>query len=423
MRIAIFIRNLSVLAGIERVAYEQTRIFSAHGAECLLCGDAGEGNVLPVNGEARRIALERLLGDFRPDVFILHFFMHAGFEDDIAVCRKLGVKTVVVSHFSFPSPLLLPCDGYANIYRDFYAAAKKCDVASTVSAVDAQWWRGMGIRTLHVLNPFVHPAVNAGNTERHGEATVRHVLWVGRQSHEKQPELALSAFAEVLKQVPDAQLKMVGGANKYWKPMRKLANKLGIKAHVDFLAARKDLDELWDWADLHLLSSVTESFCLVLAEAKARGVPTVMFEIPFLELVQSGKGILVAPQGDTHALAQQMIRMMTEDGLCNRLGQEARDSIAPFNDNEVWESWGKVFKALETGEGGYEVSPEVRTIVSQMIFAWSNFCDRNLWAVQFVDEWRRLFHFSFKPIARCLFAIVGGIRRLKAYVRNVGKLA
>ena len=266
-------------------------------------------------------------------------------------------------------------------------------------------------------NPFVRPKMNAERVLGRGNAP-RNALWVGRQAQPKQPSAALAAFAAVTRAVPDAHLTMVGGTEKGWQSLRREARALGIERRVTFLPARDDLSDLWAKADFHLLSSITESFCLVLAEAKAWGKPTVMFEIPFLELVESGKGLLTAPQGDIEGLAQAMIRLMREPGLCERLGVEAKASLAPFNDEAVWQSWQRVFEALKTGQGGDEVSPELRTIVTQTMTAWDNFCDRNLWAVRFTREWSLLTHVSWHPIANAIAWFVRAIRRMKAMLRR-----
>lgn len=415
MRIAIYTGNLSGLAGIERVVREHLRIFASHGAVCEVFGEAGCAHCVPARGIARREAVRALLEAFHPDVCLLHGVSHVGVGDDVATLRELGIPVVAVCHFSFPSALLLDGDEGAN--RVFLRGARLCDAVATVSSIDARWWRAAGCRAFHVQNPFVHPKMNPGRVSARVSAP-RHALWVGRQAQQKQPSAALAAFAAVTRAVPEAHLTMVGGSQKGWGPLRRKARALGIERQVTFLPARDDLSELWDWADFHLLSSVTESFCLVLAEAKARGLPTVMFEIPFLELVGDGRGLLTAPQGDVRGLAEAMLRLMREPGLCERLGAEAKESLADFNDDAVWESWQRLFAALRTGEGGREVASDLRTVVAQTMAAWDNFCDRNLWAVSFAREWSLLTHTSWRPIARGVASLVRAVRALKARLRR-----
>ncbi len=416
MKVAIYTSNLTGLAGIERVVREHLRIFHDHDVATLTFGEVGCDVNVPIKGEARQACVRRALESFAPDVCLLHGVSHVGFNDDITVLKALCIPSVAVCHFSFPSALLLDGDEDAN--RVFFKGAHQCDVIATVSAIDTMWWRAMGCRAFHVQNPFVHPKMNA---ERNlgGQKPPRSALWVGRQAQQKQPRAALAAFAEVIRAVPDAHLTMVGGSQKGWGLYCKLAEQLGIAQHVTFLPARDDIAALWNSADFHLLSSITESFCLVLAEAKAWGKPTIMFDIPFLELTETKRGLLVAPQGDVDGLAKQMIRIMTEPGLCERLGAEATESLSAFNDDAVWASWDQLFAALKTGEGGYEVAPELKTVVSQITVAWDNFCERNLWAVDFSRNWQLLFKTSWKPMAKAMLVGVVGVRKIKASLRKL----
>lgn len=415
MVVAMFSEQVSLAGGVERVIAELKRIFGARGHQVRICCNRGRADCVTLlpSDETREQVLREFLADYRPDAFIFHYVKSPAVAcRDIAVLQELGVPCVAVAHASFPSPLLLDNDERAG--RDFLAWACRCDLTATVSAVDAQWYRALGCRALHVQNPFVHPESQI--LERRGPP--RRALWVGRVAPQKKPERALAVWAEVVKSLPDAQLTMIGGDSKSWRGLQKLARKLGVANNVTFLPAQDDLSALWQAADIHLLTSVTESFCLVLAEAKAWGIPTAMFEIPFLELVGTGQGLVMRPQGDIDGLAEGIVDLMQHPDQCRRLGAEAKASLEPFNDEVVWQSWQRVFEALRTGQGGTDVSPEVRMIVSQMNFAWDDFCDRNLWAVTFTRNWQLLCRGSWRPMAKLVASLVQLVRRVKAMLHR-----
>lgn len=379
MKLAIYTHNLADLGGIERVVREHLRIFAERGAECKVFGEANCEIVLPVVGNGRKTKLKEFLLEFKPDYLILHGVAHPAAKEDIKIAKELGIKTIVVCHFSFPSAMLLDRDELAN--RNFLEGVRGADMVATVSAIDAKWWRALGCRAMHVQNPFVHPK-NAEVIRRSGDSGTMNLLWVGRNAEPKQPKVALAAFARLAEKVPEVHLTMVGGSDEGWNAIRKEAKKLGLANKVTCLGQRDDLNELWDKADLHLLTSVTESFCLVLAEAKAKGIPTAMFEIPFLELTESKKGLVLAPQGDVEGLVDKIAAVLSDREELNKLGKEAKESLAPFNDDAVWASWQKIFAALKSGEDGYEVSEDLKTIVTQQFFAWNRFCDKHLVLIQ-----------------------------------------
>ncbi len=415
VKIVIYTQNLSGRAGIESVVREHLRIFAARGCETLVFGEAGCENNIPAKGEARRLALDKILAGFRPDVCILHGVSHAGISDDLTVLGKFNIPSVAVCHFSFPSAVLLDGDEDAN--RTFFAGAKGCSCVATVSAIDSHWWRALGCRAFHVQNPFVRP--NAHNEPFKGEndGLIR-ILWAGRQAEQKQPDLAIRAFAKAYMGCHELRLTMIGGDAKGWLPYRKFAEELGCSAALTLLPARPDISDLWAQADIHLLSSVTESFCLVLAEAKNAGIPSVMFDIPFLELVQDGKGLISVPQGDIDAMADALVDLAKNPEKRKKLGEEAKETLKDFTDETVWQSWIRVFEALKSGEGGYEVSPDVRHIVKQEFFAWNRFCEKNLWAVEMNRNWKLLTHCTMCPFAKLLAGTVKGIRAIKRKLRG-----
>ena len=379
MRLAIYTHNLADLGGIERVVREHLRIFAARGVDCKVFGEANCEVVLSVVGKLRNEKLKAFLQDFKPDYVILHGVAHPAAKDDIAIAKELGLKTIVICHFSFPSAMLLDGDEYAN--RNFLEGVRGADMVATVSGIDAKWWRAIGCRAMHVQNPFVHPR-NAGVGRQPDEAGITNLLWVGRNAEQKQPNAALAVFTRLSEKIPNVHLTMVGGLDSGWNRIRKVAKKLGLDDKVTCWGQRDDLTEFWDKADLHLLTSVTESFCLVLAEAKAKGIPTAMFEIPFLELVESKEGLILAPQGDIEGLADKIAAVLANKPALEVLGKAAKKSLAPFNDDAVWASWQKIFVALESGDGGYEVPEDLKMIVAQQFFAWNRFCDKHLKLIQ-----------------------------------------
>lgn len=379
MKLAIYTHNLADLGGIERVVREHLRIFAARGVECKVFGEVNCEIALPVDGKERNAKLKEFLLEFKPDYVILHGVAHPAAKDDIRLAKELGIKTIVVCHFSFPSAMLLDRDELAN--RNFFEGVRGADMIATVSRIDAQWWRALGCRAMHVQNPFVHPK-NSEVERWPGKDGTTNILWVGRNAEQKQPGVALSVFARLTERIPSVHLTMVGGTDKEWDPIRKKAKMFGLADKITCLGQRDDLNELWDSADLHLLTSVTESFCLVLAEAKAKGIPTAMFEIHFLELTKSKKGLILASQGDVEGLADKIAAVLLDKAALEQLGKEAKESLTPFNDEAVWKGWQKIFAALESGEGGYEVSDDLKTIVTQQFFAWNRFCDKHLGLIQ-----------------------------------------
>ena len=427
MKIAIFCQQLEYMGGIERVVLEQLRIFGEHGAVVellldrqpeLMCSKIEcQWHVLGQERSKRKEQLETFLKVHRPDILILHGVSHAFGRQDAQVAADCGIKNVCVIHFPFVSNIALGGGEY-NSWQEFHKNGEPCIAFATVSAIDAQFWRGLGKKAFHVQNPFVHPPKNVETIRRTGVDGAANLLWVGRLCEQKQPKSALAAFALAAKDCPNITLTMVGGDERGIRQMHKEAVKLGVAEKVEFVSERPDISEYWAKADIHLLTSICESFCLVWAEAKAAGIPTVMFELPYLELAEDKRGYVAVEQRNVQSLADAIVALVKDGKRRLALGAEARESLARFNDEAVWQSWCKLFDGLKDPNAGLEVDPDLAMIVRQMYFAVCHDKETHRWPEEMASDWQRVTRTSMRPFARILSKAVKGLTSIKRRIRG-----
>lgn len=157
------------------------------------------------------------------------------------------------------------------------------------------------------------------------------VLFVGRLIYYKGAEYLIRAMSRV-----DADLVLIGDG-----PLREslsaLANQVGVAERVTFLPPTSD-EELAAWyraAAVFCLPSVarSEAYGLVQLEAHASGTPVVSTDLPtgVPWVNRDGETGLVVPPGDEDALARALTRLLADDGLRARLGEDARErALAEF---------------------------------------------------------------------------------------------
>ena len=417
--VCMYTAQIESVGGIESVIRRLLPIFSSHGVACWVACESGSPIGIPDNAfevfsqrqADRRLQWQEFLKKHQTDIVIFHYVNSPSLPDEILYLKSIGIRCGIVIHSPFLCAFL--CKGEERLLQKYYEVAKLCDIVLTVSKLDAEWWSAFGIHAVHIQNPFIHPSKNVEMIRRTGEDGAANLLWVGRHCEPKQPKAALAAFALASRACPELKLIMVGGSGKDNRKLLRVAKKLKIDRRVSLVDFRQDISDLWAMADIHLLTSLTESFCLVIAEAKAHGVPTVMFDIPFLELVESGKGLIIAPQNDIEGLSAAIVRVAKDGELRRKLAAEAKDSLSEFTDEAVWSTWENAFTALDENNLKYDKDS---LLPSQIYLAWNNYCDRTLWAVRFVEEWESLFHFSFKPFAIAMNWVFNKTRQAKRLV-------
>lgn len=174
------------------------------------------------------------------------------------------------------------------------------------------------------------------------------ILFLGRLVPYKGVEYLLQAYKKVKEKAEDAVL-VIAGEGPLEKELKKQAADLKL-ADVRFTAARDDdIPEYYAACDLFVLPSVTrqEAFGIVLLEAMSSGKPVVSTNISGMPYVVGDAGIVVPPK-DPDALANAIIKILTEQDLRIRMGRRARERVEKeFNKECAAEKTLKVYKSAD----------------------------------------------------------------------------
>ena len=162
----------------------------------------------------------------------------------------------------------------------------------------------------------------------------------------------LDAFAVVQREVPEAELVLVGDGTER-AMLEAHARELGLR-NVTFAGrvppAR--MGEFYDAADVYLNSPSIDNMPLSIIEAYAAGVPVVTTDaggIPYI--VRHEVTGLMVPSGDAAALAAAALRMLREPGLAERLAARARaEALERYVWPAVRDEWESLYVGLHAGE-------------------------------------------------------------------------
>lgn len=222
------------------------------------------------------------------------------------------------------------------------AGLNRCDQVVCVShatarAVELQY----GVESSRIR--VVHNAVDlhVAELDRATDSDLQRVLFLGRITQQKDPATFLEAAALILQSVPATQF-VVAGDGDLLPDMVRLTHELGIERSVRFTGFLDEtqVGEMYDLADVFVMSSRSEPFGLVSLEAMAHGVPVVATRgSGVLETLTSA---LVVDVGDVCALAEQVVALLTRPAL--------RESVIAAGAVEVrtasWERRGEQLSEL-----------------------------------------------------------------------------
>ena len=179
--------------------------------------------------------------------------------------------------------------------------------------------------------PRIEQISNGIDLSRHAAVPMmdgRSVTTVAHLRPGKGIDVLLNAAAVLLARLPDVTFRIAGDGTE--RPsLQALCTSLGISGRVQFLGHTPDVPALLRNSSVFAFPSLMEASPNAVIEAMASGLAVAASNaggIP--EVVEHERnGLLVAP-GDARALADALVRLLTDRPLSQRLGAAARETIA-----------------------------------------------------------------------------------------------
>lgn len=204
---------------------------------------------------------------------------------------------------------------------------------------------------VEALGPAVEPGAFRPEAGIPEEGFV--VAYVGQQGSHKGIDTLLSAFPEVLRDVPEAWLIIAGSRTPYTPTIERLVRELP-EAALQRVRLLTDVDEqrkariLRD-CDVFCSPSRYESFGITTLEAWRQGRPVVVGDSAATRWVVGEAGMLV-PYGDPREIARTLTSLKSRPDLRSRLGEAgARRLSSAFTSDIVHSGYADLFLALGSG--------------------------------------------------------------------------
>lgn len=246
-------------------------------------------------------------------------------------------------------------------YRDF---CNGCDMVIAPTAVIADHLRKKGV-TVEIRTVPTGIDVESFRTGDDRYIHSKHclpeetrvLLFVGRMGQEKNIGFLIDVYSRVVTGYPDTRLVLVGGGPEE-ESLRELAGKLGISDRVIFTGSldREEVARYYCSAYLFVFASVTETQGLVLAEAKAAGVPSVAVNAYGVgEMVRDGEDGLLTENSREDFQAKLKLLLWDRE-LRGRMGKAALRNAAALSSRASAEKLARCYEELAAGGNLAEVA-------------------------------------------------------------------
>ena len=306
--------------------------------------------------------LAQILQHEHVDLFVTNLWFENVTIWDLFTAKALNIPVIAGYHNIFDAGLYSGQD--IGLFRRRLAAFQYVDLVTVLSTMDQYWFSTQGIAARLVHNPQTFEEMPPSPAPLSSKT----ILFLGRlERHQKRVDQFIHFVPLLLRFAPDANVIVVGNG-----PDRALAEQLaralGVDHRIEFVGYKTDVAPYIHRAAVHVMTSEFEGAPMALAEVWAHGVPTVMFNLPYLEYLKSGKGYIGVEQLNLEALAIQVARVLNDDSLRLRLGAEARAVARSFFEFNLADEWRRIFDDLETRDAMSEaLSAETVMRVAPML--------------------------------------------------------
>lgn len=290
---------------------------SAHDRERLqdlLVGDASAAE--------RHWLIDNILGAAAPEI--------------LRAAVKAGRRVTMLMHYFASDELDL-----SPALRDQLATDEAAAVAAATTVIATSEWtasevtKRYGRDNVIVTVPGVEPASPSPGSLRSGRAP--HLLWLGRLTHTKDPTTLIEALAALRGLDWTAQLVGPDTIDPVLaREIRGRIAELGLAARVEVAGARTGtaLESIWNQTDLLVHTARSEAYGMVVTEALARGIPSIVPTGTGAAEAQHGVGETFPP-GDPTELARKIRTWLTDAPLQARWRSEAancRETLPTWQD-------------------------------------------------------------------------------------------
>lgn len=380
-RLGIVVRRLRG-GGAERVVSQLIPIFLQHGHDIILfTDDISETDYESPKEVVRHVMKSSMLGDLQDRLLEIKkcvkeyeidiMCYHSGEEHpelyyELALLNRMGVKTLLELHTSFLSRI----EYSKSRIEDILFMYKSIDCLVVLSNADRFFWKSLGCNSVFIPNPTLLPE-NSDESYINKDESEFNIIWVGRLVKKAKNVLDIVPIMKrVVEDVPNATLKLYGSSDDklVFRELVDTIERESLSRHIEYCGYETNVDSIYRGADVMLVTSSVEGYPCAIAESKARGIPIVMYELPWLEMLKDKKGYVSVEQRDDVAAAKQLVKLANKKHLKQKMSQEALESAREQSSYNVYDDWADIFngKELKYVEGSEDASLVLKMLLNNI---------------------------------------------------------
>lgn len=190
----------------------------------------------------------------------------------------------------------------------------------------------------------IYNSINEFPTEN-GKFKFKKFIAAGRLSKEKRFDLLIRNFFEFSKNNNDWTLDIYGDGSEK-DNLQKLIDDLKLNNRVKLCGYCSNIIDKYLESSIYCMTSSSEGFPMVVAEAMSCGLPVICYNIPAMrEIINKDCGFIV-DEGNHNDFIDKMLLLSSNKNLYENLSKNAKEKSRDFNIKKIGSEWIELFNSL-----------------------------------------------------------------------------
>lgn len=173
--------------------------------------------------------------------------------------------------------------------------------------------------------------------------SVKKAIAVGRLEYQKGFDILIDCWKEIAKQYPDWKLDIYG-EGAYREELQRQINSLQLVDKVKLCGRNNNIIDVYPQYSLHIMTSRYEGQGIVLLEAQACGLSSVVFDYQYgaNDIVSNGHNGLIIEQGNRKLFIEAAMKIMSSKELRKQYGINALEIGKRYSKENIFKKWIKL---------------------------------------------------------------------------------
>lgn len=266
------------------------------------------------------------------------FFNQISNNNEINIFNTLkNIKVIYILHQSLFFWIYANYTHFKNVYKTL---KKSRFIISFIHLENDYIFKKWGLKTIFMNNFITYDY----NYSFPSNLISKIILMIGRADAKyKRFELGIQSLEYIIKEIPECQMKIISKRNNVFF-LENLINNLILKNNIKFYGYTSNPEIYFKNASLHILTSISESFSLVLSETKIYGIPNIILGLDYISIKKGG--VIIIYEDTVEIIAKEALKIIINSHYRKNLGYEARINMIQFRNGIIFKNWIKLILSV-----------------------------------------------------------------------------